>query len=869
MARLEESLSRFFGRVEILARGAEEDRRAAERALARGDMLEARAHARALLARVPRSPLGLALWADAAEGCWLDGEVVEALSQLSEQVPWRSEVWLRLGLAGSRSGWPGAREALERAAHGDDAAVIREALLALADLDLAGGELARARRWLERVPSHPSQPDPELALRRAECALALGDVETARRAVEVIDGRTRPIDATTLLGRERLVRARLAQRFPRDHHGDHAVSLALGAMVLDAPGADALAAELLAGCDDTALVARARAIVGELGRLEEPRWRAAFALAEGRRADARAALLAAVAAGDADAARTLEALAVRWRDLEAGRIALAATSTPKELAEGTRPQNGATTGLGLVIAAARLRDEGRASEALDTLERADHGEAADWARALVTEIVGGWLAGEEADWDSVLGELRAAAKALERGELSAPIETLAVERGRPLYVAVVGEFNAGKSTLINALVGTDVAPTGVVPTTASLHWVSWAPDPFARIVVRSAADRLVPHGELKRALGELRAEGKQVDRVLIYAPLERLRHIEILDTPGFNAPDQTHADAARHGIEEAHVALWLLDATAPLKDTERRVLEQVAEAAVPVQVIVNKRDRLAPDEIDRVMAYVAGALRDTGIATLRPPIAISAQLALRGRLGDQQALADSHWQELEALLGEHVVDRCDELRERALRRKAAAIADELARAATTRARADAEARGAARRLADGVREAAADLRANRAAAAREIAAALGPALARLAADARPLAQLGPERRDDPEVRAYLVERTVARLGPVVGDALSARAGVELDATVTAAVRSALAGAAAVHHVELTGRALEGALEAAVGAAADALESRATTAPGPTPATLEVRLACLAAALRQRAAGPASGLARHVEAAVDR
>src|SRR5690606_11979609 len=83
MARLVEGLSRFFGRVEVLARGAESSRVAAEAALGRGRPLEAREHARALLEKVPGSPLGLALWADAAEEAWLDHEAAEALDALA------------------------------------------------------------------------------------------------------------------------------------------------------------------------------------------------------------------------------------------------------------------------------------------------------------------------------------------------------------------------------------------------------------------------------------------------------------------------------------------------------------------------------------------------------------------------------------------------------------------------------------------------------------------------------------------------------------------------------------------------------------------------------------------------------------------
>src|SRR5262249_51701596 len=139
-------LSRFFGRVEILARGLEAERRAAESALGRGQVLEAREHARTIVGEVPDSPLGLALWADAAEEAWLDHEVVTALSELATHVPWRADVWLRLGRAGLRIEWPPAREALERAAVApDERSCARLALLDLADLDLEAGDPSRAQ----------------------------------------------------------------------------------------------------------------------------------------------------------------------------------------------------------------------------------------------------------------------------------------------------------------------------------------------------------------------------------------------------------------------------------------------------------------------------------------------------------------------------------------------------------------------------------------------------------------------------------------------------------------------------------------------------------------------------------------------------
>src|SRR5690606_33453681 len=119
--------------------------------------------------------------------------------------------------------------------------------------------------------------------------------------------------------------------------------------------------------------------------------------------------------------------------------------------------------------------------------------------------------------------------------------------------------------------------------------------------------------------------------------------------------------------------------------SERRVIEQVAAAGVPIQVLVNKSDRLAAAELAQVMRYVEGALSEVGIASLRPPVALSAQRALAGRLGDADALGASGWEAVEDLLSEYIVNRCDALRERALRRKARRVAGELLAAAGLRA----------------------------------------------------------------------------------------------------------------------------------------------------------------------------------------
>ncbi|XXX81941.1 dynamin family protein [Sorangium sp. So ce134] len=877
MARLVEALNRFFGRVEILALGLENERSAAEAALAKGMPLEAREHARTILSVLPDSAVGLALWADAAEDAWLDQEVVTALADLAKRVPWRADVWLRLGRAGQRVGWDAARDALERAtAAPEERDAARLALLDLCDLDLAAGDPARAQRWLDRIPAPISTvPDRDVALRRAECALAHGDLDGARAAAQILG------EPTAIEGRAALVLARLALAEASAAAGAsaaalppadvaRALDLGLRALVLDVPGAAELCASLVAASRDVLVVDRVRRVVRAAGALDEPTWAAAFAFAEGRRDDARRALARGLSAGDRAAAAALLRMAVETRDLGA-LDALAARAAGADTRGAAAPP--LPPDLARLRDAAAMASEGQGSAALDALD-AVTGEGAAWADDMRRAIARAWIPAAEgaatpraAAWGDVLRELARTAKLLDRLDLLAATEALAVERERPLRAAVVGEFNAGKSTFLNALLGEDVAPTGVLPTTATLHWVAWAPDPFARIVVRGGQDRVVPHAALKETLRALAADGAKVARVFIYAPIERLKRVEILDTPGFNAPDPDHIAEARRAFDEAHVAIWLLDAPQAMKESERRVLSEISALGVPVQILANKADRLKPDALDTVLAHVRDSLAASAIASLTPPIAFSARLSLKGRLGDEAALAASGWAEVEALFAEQIVDASDALRERALRRKAGRIAAELAQAASARAAEDREAGRRARAEADRLRASAAYLRRERRTIAAAIDKALEPARRELAADLRPIAALPEERkRADAGVRAYVQERLVTRLSwPLSTEiARAARSGAPPGARLArgahddeggaeeasaapspraaAHVRAVLMGMVAVHDApdELAARSIEGVVEAAIDAFAMALSAEAE-APVPPAASAAVEL----------------------------
>lgn len=661
MARLSDQLTDWLSRVELLARGAERRRVEAVRALAAGRAWEAREQALCILDEMPRSRIGLLLWADAAEATLLDHEVVEALERLGRELPFRADVWYRLAAARHRLG-QSPEEALFRAAElSEPAGAADAARLWLADLDRARGDAARAERWLSQL-SLAGRRSQAAAWRRLELCLDAGDASGAREICATLD------PPPTLDARGWLTRARALSLDP----GAAAVHAWTRAILLDAPGLVQALADYVSRGAPPEVRARLGALLAEKGLGDEPLLRAAFAVAEGSLAVALGALAEAAATGAPDLAERYLGLALEVRD--AARV--------QHAAELIRRAGGrvAPEVEALLAALGAADDLGR----LDALDAA--GSSA-YVEALRRETFARWL---PADGPVRFPELTAELGRLARGvgdfEIWPEIAGVARDVERPLRVAIVGEFNAGKSSLINALLGEDVAPVGILPTTATLNHLVWAPDRFARIERSDGgADRVVPHADLRRALGEI--PPGSVRRVSIYAPLELLRKIELTDTPGFNAPDSAHAVTARAAFRDAHVALWLLDATQPLKDSERVVLEEIHAQGLPLVVLLNKLDRLNDSsELERALGHVRAGLSALGVEPEGSVVAFSARWALAGKAGDADALLRSRFGEVEALVERVLVGRSERLKERVLTRRCLELAARLSARAEERAR---------------------------------------------------------------------------------------------------------------------------------------------------------------------------------------
>jgi len=184
------------------------------------------------------------------------------------------------------------------------------------------------------------------------------------------------------------------------------------------------------------------------------------------------------------------------------------------------------------------------------------------------------------------------------------------------HLVVLGEFNHGKSTFVNALLGEEVLPTGITPTTAAINHVVFAPQPSARVVLTSGETRPLDPSQLKEWVTVAGGHASEVAFVELGYPSPLLQNnVVLVDTPGVNDLNEQRAEVTYGYVPRADAVLFLLDAGQALKESEREFLSShVLDGSRDRMIfILGKMDMLNPDEREAVLTYVKD-----GLAKLSP-----------------------------------------------------------------------------------------------------------------------------------------------------------------------------------------------------------------------------------------------------------
>jgi small GTP-binding protein len=175
-------------------------------------------------------------------------------------------------------------------------------------------------------------------------------------------------------------------------------------------------------------------------------------------------------------------------------------------------------------------------------------------------------------------------------------------------LVVVGEFNAGKSAFINALLGQSLLEEGALPTTTRVH----------RIHYGEQISRTLDEADLER----------------ITAPVDWLRELNIVDTPGTNAVIQRHQEITEEFVPRSDLVLFVTSSDRPFSESERQFMDRIRAWGKKVVIVVNKVDLLQNEDVSRVRSFVAdNAVKLLGV---EPPIfLVSARLAQRAKFANQ------------------------------------------------------------------------------------------------------------------------------------------------------------------------------------------------------------------------------------------
>jgi len=197
-------------------------------------------------------------------------------------------------------------------------------------------------------------------------------------------------------------------------------------------------------------------------------------------------------------------------------------------------------------------------------------------------------------------------------------------------LVIAGEFNAGKSAFINALLGQPLLEEGVTPTTSQIY--------------------LLKYGD--------KTEQKPVEKGIWMqtAPVELLQKISIVDTPGTNAILREHEALTAEFIPRSDLVLFVTSADRPFTESERAFLTQIRDWGKKIVLVVNKVDILAGEgEEEQVVGFVTNSARNL-VGEISAVFPVSARQAKQAKAGQPQLWTASGFEPLEAFIRDTLDD---------------------------------------------------------------------------------------------------------------------------------------------------------------------------------------------------------------------
>jgi GTP-binding protein EngB required for normal cell division len=188
-------------------------------------------------------------------------------------------------------------------------------------------------------------------------------------------------------------------------------------------------------------------------------------------------------------------------------------------------------------------------------------------------------------------------------------------------LVVAGRFSRGKSSLMNAILGLDRLPTGIVPLTSVITTVGYGSSEHVHIELERGGWPIeIRMDEIPQYITERGNPGntRGIRQAKIQLPAEILRRgFYFVDTPGLGSSIPANTRTAMGFLPEADALVLVSGYDSPLSEEELRVLQVMARTNVQVFFVLNKQDTVAAEARLEVIDYVTRQLEN--IFGERPP----------------------------------------------------------------------------------------------------------------------------------------------------------------------------------------------------------------------------------------------------------
>jgi ribosome biogenesis GTPase A len=222
------------------------------------------------------------------------------------------------------------------------------------------------------------------------------------------------------------------------------------------------------------------------------------------------------------------------------------------------------------------------------------------------------------------------------GDLHASLSALAEKMvGNRFNLAVLGQMKRGKSSVINALLGAEILPTGILPLTSVITRVKYGAVPAAEIFYRTGQSEPIAIASLHKYITEASNPGnrKQVASAEVTYPAQFLgMGVDLIDTPGIGSTHLHNTSTTEDYLAEADAAIVVLSPDPPITAVESDFLRRIREDVPRLLFVVNKTDLATPAEVEEVLRFLENELRNR-IGIQSPELfPLSARQAMKQRL---------------------------------------------------------------------------------------------------------------------------------------------------------------------------------------------------------------------------------------------